>query len=212
MVLGVIAAVRHRGLDLDAWVRGVGTNGLVLSLATCFSAMVTVPALRLLIGTVEYRPWSFLGLRRVSARAILASCGAIVAYLVILGIVSAMVERPPTPFMIAVYDSARFPALLAVVLVVVAPITEELLFRGFLFAGLRASGAPVWGAALAVSLLFGIIHTQYDRYDTSSVFLMGLLFMAARVRFDSIVPSIVMHGLANGIGFFMVAWSRTHPG
>ena len=66
--------------------------------------------------------------------------------------------------------------------------------------------------ALAVSLLFGAIHTQYDAYDMASVFLMGLLFMAARVRFDSIVPCIAMHSLANAIGFFFLAWNRMHPG
>jgi membrane protease YdiL (CAAX protease family) len=199
-------------MDLQEWARGLSTNGFVLSLATCASAIVTVPAVRLLTGTVEERPWSFLGLRRVSGRAILVSCAATAAFIVIWEVVSALLQRPPTPFMIAIYDTARFPALLAVVLVVVAPLTEELLFRGFLFAGLRASGTPVGIAALVVSLLFGAIHTQYDVYDTASVFLMGLLFMAARVRFDSIVPSIAMHSLANAISFFLVAWSRAHPG
>jgi membrane protease YdiL (CAAX protease family) len=212
VLAGVVAAVRHRGMDMHEWSRGVATNGFVLSLATCASAIATVPAVRLLIGTVEDRPWSFLGFRRVSAGAIFISCGAMVAFIVLWGFVSAFVDRPPSPFMLAVYDSARFPALLAVVLVVVGPFLEELLFRGFLFAGLRAAGAPVWVAALVVSVIFAAIHTQYDAFDAASVFLMGLLFMAARVRFDSIVPSIVMHSLANAAAFAGVALSRMYPG
>jgi membrane protease YdiL (CAAX protease family) len=127
-------------------------------------------------------------------------------------ILSTLIKRPPTPFVLAVYDTARFPALLAVVLVIVVPLMEELLFRGFLFAALRASGAPVWAAALVVSALFVAIHTQYDTYDTAGVFLMGLLFIAARVRFDSIVPSIVMHSFTNAVVFLEVAWLRMHSG
>lgn len=211
-MIAVVTLVRHPGTDMQEWGRGIGTNGFVLSLSTCVSAMVTVPAVRLLTGTVEDRPWSFLGFRRVSGRAILISCGATVAYLVSWTIVSALIHRPPTPFVLAVYDTARFPALLAVVLVIVAPLLEEMLFRGFLFAALRAAGAPVWAAALVVSVIFVAIHTQYDAYDTAGVFLMGLLFMAARVRFDSIVPSIVMHSLTNAVVFVEVAWVRTHSG
>jgi len=200
----------HPGSDVQAWAPNIESNGFVLSVAICASALGTVPLLRLLAGQVDERPWSFLGFRPVSVRTMLLSCGAMVIFIVAGDIVGMLLRRPVPPFMIAAYDTARFPVLLAVALVVAAPFLEELLFRGFLFGGLRACGAPVAVAVVVVSVVFGAIHTQYDPYDITYVFLMGVLFAGARVRFDSIVPSIAMHSLSNAVALAEVAWSRMH--
>lgn len=195
------------------WGRRVAEDGFVISISVCVSALVTLPAVRLLTGTVEDRPWPFLGFGRVPVRAVLLSCGALLAYLVVSDSFTVAIGRSPVaPFMLSIYETARSLTLLGFVLIVVAPILEEILFRGFLFGGLRASGAPVWVAALVVSVIFAAIHTQYDAYDTTGVFLGALLMIGARIRFDSILPSIAMHGLANAIGLVEVIWVRTHAG
>lgn len=45
-----------------------------------------------------------------------------------------------------------------VTLVVLAPIAEELLFRGYLFGKLRRTSAPLWLSVIITSLTFGLAH------------------------------------------------------
>jgi membrane protease YdiL (CAAX protease family) len=70
-------------------------------------------------------------------------------------------------------------------------------FRGFLFAGIGATPLGVPGAILLTAGLWAALHMQYDLYDMSSVFLLGLLFGTARYRTGSLWPSLSMHMFAN---------------
>jgi hypothetical protein len=79
---------------------------------------------------------------------------------------------------------------------VVAPLTEELLFRGLLLPGLAERyGAPL---ALAVtSLAFGAIHGEPGAILYASV--AGLLFGAITLRTGSVLPAIAMHAATNAM-------------
>jgi hypothetical protein len=95
--------------------------------------------------------------------------------------------------MVDAYKTASsLPALLFAI-VVVAPIFEEIFFRGFLFQGIRYSRLGPIGAIGVTSLLWAVIHLQYDIYGMATVFALGLLFGIARLRTDSIHLLMVMH-------------------
>jgi membrane protease YdiL (CAAX protease family) len=89
--------------------------------------------------------------------------------------------------------------------VVLAPLNEELFFRGFLFAGISRSRLGGAGAILLTALLWAVIHIQYDWYGVSNIFVIGLLLGYARWKTDSIVPPILMHGLMNLLTTIQVA-------
>jgi uncharacterized protein len=79
---------------------------------------------------------------------------------------------------------------------VVAPIAEELFFRGFLYAGLRDR----WGlgAGLIVSsVLFGLIHLTPG--VILPIILMGAIFAVLFELTDSVWPPILLHALVNGL-------------
>ena len=182
------------------WLERLDVDGLVVSVATFASAIACIPLLRFLVGRREPAPWTFLGVRPVSRRDILLSCGAIAIFVAIADTLTFLLGRPVVPpFMAEAWVTATSPALLCLAVIVAAPLVEELMFRGFLFAGLRACGAPVAVAALVISLLFAAIHAQYDLYDRTYVFLMSLMFVGARLRFDSVLAPIAMHASANAI-------------
>jgi hypothetical protein len=105
------------------------------------------------------------------------------------------------PFMAEAYATARYPALLFVTLVLAAPLLEELFFRGFLVGALTACGVSTAVVAAIATATFAALHTQYDLFGMTMVFLMGFWLIAARLRFDSIVPCLVMHGLGNAVAF-----------
>jgi membrane protease YdiL (CAAX protease family) len=210
---GVVEALSHPGTDLQEWGRRVPSNGFVLSLALCACLIVCAPLVWFLVKRVEDRPWSFLGFRPVPARAVLHGCAAMMVLFAAFDIGGYFLGRPPVAkFVLDVYDTSSSPAFLAFTVILAVPVLEELLFRGYLFGGLRACGMPVAAAVVLVSAVFGATHTQYDAYDVANVVLMGVLFAVARARFDSIVPSIAMHSLANTLSLVGVVWYRMHTG
>ena len=86
-------------------------------------------------------------------------------------------------------------------LVIIAPIAEEVLFRGYLLAKLKKY-APVWLAVLLTSLLFGIVHFQWN--VGIDVFVLSLVLCFLRLVSGSLWPSIMLHMLKNGIAFYFL--------
>ncbi|MFQ5411026.1 MAG: ABC transporter permease subunit/CPBP intramembrane protease [Phycisphaerae bacterium] len=85
----------------------------------------------------------------------------------------------------------------------VAPaICEEILFRGFLMAGLRERLSPI-KTILVVGLIFGLFHIYVVKIPIVS--LMGMLLTFVCLRSGSIFPAILVHIANNGLA---VAASR----
>jgi membrane protease YdiL (CAAX protease family) len=81
--------------------------------------------------------------------------------------------------------------------VIVAPISEEVAFRGFLFRGLSASWLGVSGAIAATSAGWTAMHVQYDSFTLAQIFLIGLLLGWIRWASGSTLLTIMLHMLAN---------------
>lgn len=83
-------------------------------------------------------------------------------------------------------------------LVIIPPLTEEIVFRGIVFGGLRKS-LPFWLAAFVSSALFAIAHFQLNvALDTFSLAIVSC-YLYERTR--SLWPSIALHAIKNGIAF-----------
>jgi uncharacterized protein len=78
-------------------------------------------------------------------------------------------------------------------LAVTAGICEEFLYRGFALAALHRTGLPVWSAVLLSSALFGLAHLYQGRGGLAGTMILGTLFAAARIRYDSLVPVMLWH-------------------
>jgi membrane protease YdiL (CAAX protease family) len=81
---------------------------------------------------------------------------------------------------------------------VVAPVTEELLFRGALFMGLWRRLGRFWPAAILSSVAFAIVHPQlFAGYlSIAGVGLVSCLLLRER---RSLLACIVMHGTYNSL-------------
>jgi membrane protease YdiL (CAAX protease family) len=82
----------------------------------------------------------------------------------------------------------------------IAPVTEELLFRGVFYGGYRRSFGPVW-AAVITTLLFIFIHlTEVSHFLPALAGLLGLAgaALACRLRWDAIGPAVAVHIGYNG--------------
>jgi membrane protease YdiL (CAAX protease family) len=78
--------------------------------------------------------------------------------------------------------------------VAMAPVFEELLFRGVLFKSLRRT-VPFWAAACISSALFTALH--FYIVGALMIFILGFVSAYALERHKSIVPCIVMHIIWN---------------
>ena len=108
-----------------------------------------------------------------------------------------------TPFQLEIYTSASeggWLLALWLAIVVVTPIGEEILFRGFLFRGWLRTPRDVWPVIVATSLLWAIIHLQYDLYVIVQIFMFGLLLGWIRWATGSTVLAMLLHALINAEG------------
>jgi membrane protease YdiL (CAAX protease family) len=92
-------------------------------------------------------------------------------------------------------------ALIFVSLVIIPPVVEELIMRGFLFGRLRAKVA-FWPAAIVVSLVFAVAHGQVNvAVDT---FVLSLFLCHVREQTGAVWSPIIIHMLKNLLGFLLV--------
>jgi membrane protease YdiL (CAAX protease family) len=89
--------------------------------------------------------------------------------------------------------------LATVVLGIGAPLSEELLFRGFLLGALAKSRLGFWGAALIATLLWTGLHAGYSLVGLAEVFAIGLLLSWLLWRTGSLWVTIFCHGLYNSL-------------
>ncbi len=96
----------------------------------------------------------------------------------------------------------RYELMLAfATLVVIAPVAEEVLFRGYLFGKLKKY-IPIWLAILATSLAFGFIHGAWNiAIDT---FALSIILCLLRQLTGNIWAPILLHTLKNGIAFYFL--------
>jgi hypothetical protein len=85
---------------------------------------------------------------------------------------------------------------LTLAIVVVGPIGEEIMFRGFIYRGWVRSGFVVT-PILMLTLLWSAMHMQYDWFGILQVFLTGLVLAWLRWLSGSTALTIVLHMLVN---------------
>jgi membrane protease YdiL (CAAX protease family) len=105
--------------------------------------------------------------------------------------------------LIAMFANADSPVLLIamiVLAVVLAPVTEELVFRAGLFRYLR-SWAPRWVALAVSSVLFASLHVNWRTWEGLTSFVplvvLAIMFSLAYERTGNIGTPIVAHALFN---------------
>lgn len=105
---------------------------------------------------------------------------------------------------LGVDDSIGLTIAAALLVVIAAPIGEEVFFRGFFFSALRRR-SPFWLAALVSGGLFGAVHLSTSNVTASvQLAVLGVLLAWLLERTGSIVPCIALHAANNGVAFTLL--------
>jgi membrane protease YdiL (CAAX protease family) len=194
-----VAKAQHPELDLEVYAKSLPSNGFCIAIMAVVSGLICTP-LTLLFARLRKNisVKNYIGFKEPLKREWVQWLLILAAFLFLSDGVSLLLHQPIVPpFMVDAYKTASsLPALLFAI-VVVAPIFEEIFFRGFLFQGIRYSRLGPVGAVGITSLLWAVIHLQYDIYGITTVFALGLLFGIARLKTDSIHLLMVMHSLTS---------------
>ncbi len=182
-------------------------SGLVLSLAT----IVSVPLGLLLVvvfirlrGNISVA--DYLGFRRIKWGVVAILALLFVAMLAVVSIIGSYLgDSGDANFNTELYLSSGFPPLLWLAVVFLAPLFEEVFFRGFLFVGLRASRLGVIATVILTSLLWAILHIQYNLFGITQILGMGLILGTVRHKTDSLWGPLIIHALWNGVATASVA-------
>ena len=83
-----------------------------------------------------------------------------------------------------------------VVSVLLAPVFEELLFRGAMFAALLRRWG-IWAAVIVPSILWGLVHIQYEWWLVAWIAGSGALLAMVRWRSGSLYPTVALHAAWN---------------
>ena len=96
-----------------------------------------------------------------------------------------------------------------IVLVIIAPLAEEIIFRGWLYDKLRGKFLEKYSnvvsmvvSSLLVSILFGIVHLQWN--VGVNVFALSVVACALREITGTIHAGILLHMLKNGVAFYLL--------
>ncbi|NOZ75262.1 MAG: CPBP family intramembrane metalloprotease [FCB group bacterium] len=87
--------------------------------------------------------------------------------------------------------------LLVLALVILAPLGEELLFRGFLQRTLENAWPDITKAVLITSLFFAFIHL--NPYWMIQIYVLAVMLGYLAWRSDSVIPSFILHLVNNAV-------------
>jgi membrane protease YdiL (CAAX protease family) len=166
-----------------------------------------------LVGRYRYvahlRGWESLGTQfaPVPGKALLLSIALAVALILSMSCVlkglewaGVAISRPPRDAMMS--GSVGELPITVLFIVILAPMAEELIFRGLLLDWLRRR-IPAWAAAISLSICFALVHDNqfksgaYGWVMFSSRFLLGVAASHLALRFRSLRPSFVLHATNN---------------
>lgn len=161
-----------------------------------------------------FAPGRFLGFTPVAAPAWRWILLAALASFVLAGGTNTINRLLVGPELAEQFDSTRIflsrpmgeKVALTIGVAVLAPLGEEILFRGYLMRILWGRYGAM-GALLVTSSVFAVAH--FNPASFLALFVLGLAFGLLRILSGSIVPALVAHGFQNGVTalFVLRGWT-----
>jgi uncharacterized protein len=197
MVAAIIFALAMAATQGNLNANDLATNGNLQSFAILLSTPATLVLIALLVWVRHYPFRDYLALRWPPVRSVVIAFWGLAVVLVGTDLTSYLTGRPIVPTVVVdLYRSSWVPGLVFA-MVVLAPLGEETLFRGFLYAGIAASRAGPVVAILVSTVVFGSLHFQYDWYGMAGAAAMGLYLGVVRYRSRSLFLTMLLHAVAN---------------
>ena len=192
------------GFDTDD--RTEITTALIVTFIADITTLVALPYLLLGGGRRVWRNevWSRLGLRRPALSTVawaLAAVGlaylGLGIYLVLVDVLNLDALEPVSTIDDdVIYDHVELAVLVTILAVAIAPITEEIFYRGFMFGGFAKRWGVLTGALLS-GLVFAVAHIDVGSIIPFTI--IGVVFALVYYRSRNLFAAWGAHVLFNAI-------------
>jgi membrane protease YdiL (CAAX protease family) len=191
IALGIPAVIAGQQDDGDLTTLG----NIGFQLATALGFLLVPMAIAAQRGASGMEILRRLGVRRFRPSALKWMAAAIGAYLLFAAFYSLLIVQPEQKDIAEGFGAWPVQVLL---IVIAAPIGEEICFRGMLFGGLRRGLARI-PAALIAGLIFGGLHALTGISAVPPLIVFGFILCLLYEKTGSIVPGILLHMLNNSV-------------
>jgi membrane protease YdiL (CAAX protease family)/uncharacterized RDD family membrane protein YckC len=148
-----------------------------------------------------------LGLRRFKLSGLGLAAAAYVAYILFVAMIYSPFVQPEQqdiPQDLGVDESTLAAIAGGILIIVFAPISEEIFFRGFVYGGIRTR-LGLWPAAAISAVVFGLLHiSSGDLSIVPPLVIFGLLLCWLYEYTGSLGPPVVLHMINNAIAFTVI--------
>ncbi len=197
----VLLLALRTDLGIEDWEFAKLNEATVITVASVIAAPFEMAVIWLAVRLARTPLRDYLALVRFSRRDFIIGFLLLTALGLIYDGTVWLAGRDVIPtVVIGMYTSARDAGMLVPFLfaiAVLAPVTEEIVFRGFMFRGWSQSWLGITGTILLTSALWALLHVQYDWDGVALIFGIGLVFGWLRWRSGSASLTILLHMIVN---------------
>jgi membrane protease YdiL (CAAX protease family) len=199
IAIGAAYGVANPNADIEEFVMAAATNGFIAFLGISLAAPLCTALVGLFVklkATLSIK--EYLCLVPVGARTAVIWFAFLAVVLIASDLLTYWLGRPMVPeVMVELYRTSHLVALAWFAIIVAAPIFEEVVFRGFMFRGIQASGLGNGGAIVITAFAWAAMHIQYDAYGLATVFALGIFLGLTRAVTGSLYLTTAMHMVTN---------------
>ena len=154
------------------------------------------------IGLSRLMSWTDIGLAPVTFLAYLIASS--IFFQIVVSVVPGFPADQVQDIGFSLYGSKLQIIFVFLALIVIAPIAEEVLFRGYLYGKLKIY-VPAFWAAIMTSIAFAAVHLQWN--VAIDVFVLSMFLCGLRSLTGSLWAGILVHMIKNSVAFFILIGS-----
>lgn len=183
------------------------TNGAVIASSLALSAPLLILLLIWIVRLSKVPIQEYLALKWPGWRELAVGVLGLALVLGITNLAAATLGEQTPAFIADTFNTARAAGLLPLLVfsfVFLGPLQEELVFRGFFFAGFASAIGP-WPAIALTAAVWAVSHLQYEWFFIGEIFALGVLFGWLRWRSGSTILTFILHAFVNGMAVIAAA-------
>ena len=183
------------------------SNGAVLASSLAVSAPMVILLLIWIVRRSGVPVSAYLALKWPSARHLAIGFLGLALVLGTTSLVATVAGKQSPAFISDTFTTAESAGMLPLLLisfVVLGPLQEELVFRGFFMRGFAPSIGD-WPAIALTAGVWAVSHGQYEWFFVGEIFALGLLFGWLRIYTGSTILTFILHAGVNGMAVVAAA-------
>jgi len=189
------------------------SDGAMLSTAFLVSTPILIGYFALVVRRARVSFSEYMALKWPTGREVLIGIGALLAVLIAASLGATLSGQQTPAFMADTFRTARDAGVLPLFFfsfAVLAPVQEELFFRGFLYRGLSAT-IGAWTTIILTSAVWSVVHLQYEWFFVGEFFALGVVFGWLRMKSGSTILTILLHGGMNLLAVLVAGYGPPAP-